>query len=409
MTGPGGPDPAVLATLATNRTRSLFADDMAACAEQIRGAVHARRVLVIGGAGSIGSATVRMLLPSLPACVHVVDQDENGLAELVRDLRSGPEPLGVGDLRTLPLDYGAAVMRRFLDDEPPYDLVLNFAALKHVRSEKDIYSLTQLLDVNVLRQARFMAWLAERAAATRYFCVSTDKAANPVSLMGASKRVMEHVMFSGIRPLPAGSVVTSARFANVAFSAGSLLESFLRRIARRQPLAVPRETRRYFVSIEEAGQICLLAASAVPDHTIAVPRLSGEGRLLDEIAVGLIERSGWTPVLVDDEDEARAAMERFPVTGRYPVLLTPLDTAGEKPFEEFVADDEREVEVGLQHLAAVPYECREVGELAELLGKLERVSAGETSPTKAQVIEWIRRVVANFDHRETGRDLDQRM
>lgn len=411
MTFPVTLDPAFLARLATNRSGSLFAADVNNCASRILEAVQGRRVLVIGGAGSIGSATVGALLPFAPANLHVVDKDENGLARLARDLRSGPEPLSVPDLRTLPLDYGSPVMRRFLDDEPPYDLVLNFAALKHVRSEKDVYSLTQLLDTNVVRQKRFLDWLAERGEAARYFCVSTDKAVNPVSLMGASKLLMEHVMFSGIQPLPAGSVLTSARFANVAFSAGSLLESFLQRIASRQPLAVPRGTRRYFVSLEEAAQICLIAATSVPGDHIVVPRPGREFdlRLLDDIAVGIVERSGWTPLFVDDEDGARAAMKRFSVTGRYPILRTPLDTSGEKPFEEFVSDGEREVDVGLIGLAAVRYGGIRLGDLRDCLAELEALAAGERTFTKKGVVEWIRRAVGDFEHFETGYHLDQRM
>ncbi len=404
-------DPSALATIATNREFSLFAEDLTRCTPQIRDAVEGRRVLVIGGAGSIGTAAVRTLLPFTPAHLHIIDQDENGLAELVRDLRSGPAATGVPDLRTLPLDYGAPAMRRFVEDEPPYHLILNFAALKHVRSEKDIYSLTQLLDTNVVRQARFLDWIAKSGRETRYFSVSTDKAANPVNLMGVSKRVMEHVMFSGIRPLPTGSRVTSARFANVAFSAGSLLDSFLRRIARRQPLAVPRETFRYFVSTEEAGQICVIAATAVPNRHIAFPRLSAQHdlRRLDEIAAGVVERSGWTPTFVDDEDAARAAMERLTLSGRYPIMLTERDTSGEKPFEEFVARGEREVEIGFAKLAALSYQGVGKDALRECLSKVEALAAGERRATKREVIEWIRCVEGIFEHLDTGRNLDERM
>ncbi len=403
-------NPAVLAPLATNRVQSLFAADMAERSPRILEAVQGRRVLVVGGAGSIGSATIRALLPFGPAQLHVVDQDENGLAELVRDLRSGPEAL-TADLRTLPLDFGSPAMRRFLDDQSSYHVVLNFAALKHVRSEKDVYSLTQLLDTNVVRQARLLAWLAERGAPTRYFCVSTDKAVNPLSLMGASKRVMEHVMFSGIRPLPPGSVVSSARFANVAFSSGSLLAGFLNRIARRQPLAVPQGARRYFVSLEEAGQICLIAAATLPDHHIAVPRLDDQQdlRLIEEIAIRVVEKSGWSPFLVDDEDAARAAMRRLNETGCYPVLLTRLDTSGEKRFEEFVAADEYLVDIGLTQLAAVPYRCAGMEGLQELLSAIEGLASGERRATKAEVVEWMGRFLPTFHHAETGRILDRRM
>ena len=265
----------------TGRTTDLFTSDMDLRQKELSERIAGSRILIIGGAGSIGSATVHALSAFRPHALHVVDQNENGLAELVRDLRSSTVELPVSDFRTLPLDFGSPIMQRFLTDAEPYDFVLNFAANKHVRTEKDVYSVLQLFNTNVVKTAHFLRWLAENNSARRFFCVSTDKAANPVNLMGASKRIMEHLVFSEEIISTQNLEVTSARFANVAFSNGSLLESFLQRIQKRQPLAVPRNTRRYFVSLREAGQICLLAAICAPHGHIVIPKLDPKNDLQD--------------------------------------------------------------------------------------------------------------------------------
>jgi FlaA1/EpsC-like NDP-sugar epimerase len=261
-----------LAARVTGRDVPLFEADLERADAALHERLAGRRVLVIGGAGSIGGATVRALCAYDAASLHVLDQNENGLAELTRDIRSsGTE--APRDFRLLPLDFGGTTTERLLRDAPAYDVVFNFAAIKHVRSEKDVYSLLQLLETNVVKQARLLRWLSNGRAPGHYFSVSTDKAANPVSFMGASKRAMEHVMFSReLAELP-GTVIGSARFANVAFSAGSLLESFTVRLAKRQPIAAPADTKRYFISMREAAQICLLAVACAPDAHILVPRL----------------------------------------------------------------------------------------------------------------------------------------
>ena len=260
-----------LDVLVTGRKHSLFEPDMDANAAVLGEAIRGRRVLVLGGGGSIGSITTRILLNYGPKAVHVVDQNENCLAELVRDLRGRPEGLCEVDFRTFPIDYGSPIMERLLNEAERYDVVMHFAALKHVRSEKDLHSAMQMLDTNVVRHIRFKQWLARNDHGRIYFAVSTDKAANPTSLMGASKRLMEDVVF-GVAAEHATST-TSARFANVAFSNGSLLQSFLQRLEKRQPLAVPRETRRYFISHREAGELCMLAALRIPDQHVAFPKL----------------------------------------------------------------------------------------------------------------------------------------
>ena len=392
----------------TRRERSLFESDMAASAAVLGEAVRGRRVLIVGGGGSIGAITTRILVDYGPKAVHVVDQNENYLAELVRDLRGRPEGLSDVDFRTFPVDYGSPIMERLLNEAERYDIVMHFAALKHVRSEKDLHSIMQMLDTNVVRHIRFKRWLARNDHGRIYFAVSTDKAANPTSLMGASKRLMEDVAF-GVAMEHAAST-TSARFANVAFSNGSLLHGFLQRLRRRQPFAVPRETRRYFISHREAGELCMLAAFRIPDEHVAFPKLDPETNLqtLESVAVRVLEAFNLQPEFVDDEGKARREVETLAKCGRWPVLVTPLDTSGEKSFEEFVGYGETAVDVGLGAIAALRHRPTR----ARDNGLFERLTALVNDPNeaigKADIIELLKGVMANFSHVETNRNLDQR-
>jgi FlaA1/EpsC-like NDP-sugar epimerase len=396
-----------LSRLTTGRTTSLFAEDVKARDADLRSAFTGRRILVTGGAGSIGSATLELIFQYNPAAVHVIDLAENGLVELVRDFRSRPKPLVSGEFRLLPIDYGSAATERLLQSEPAYDLVLHFAAHKHVRSEKDVPSVIQMLDTNVIKMHRFTKWLHKYGHGKRYFAVSTDKAANPTSLMGASKRLMEHVLFSiGSKD----SSVTSTRFANVAFSNGSLLQGFLYRLARRQPLAVPREVRRYFVSPREAAEICLLTAGAAASGHITFPHLDPNEHLrpLVDIAASLLREIGLQPSFYEHEAEACAATDTELKRGSYPVLLTPLDTSGEKPYEEFVAADETPAPTKFAALSAVRYEPAPVP-LEPALAFLDEIaSSASTKLDKSDIARHVASVVPGFKHVETGRSLDDR-
>lgn len=408
---PGIGDVNVLASLATGRRESHLANDMNARAQELEEAVAGSSVLVIGGAGSIGSATLEVLANLKPHHLHVVDQDENGLAELVRNLRSRPERLEVEDFRALPLDYGSVAMRYFLGAAPSYDYVLNFSALKHVRTEKDSFSLLQQLDTNIVKLIRFMKWLSKRKFNGHMFCVSTDKAANPTSLMGASKRLMEHVLLSGHAVVEFEAPATSARFANVAFSNGSLLQSWLNRLAKRQPLAVPRETKRYFVSPRESGEICTLAGILLPPSLIAFPRLESDLNLLelDELLVRVLDHFGMKPRFFEHESDAVRAADLGLSCGEYPVLLTPRDTSGEKPFEEFIGDGEAAMEIGFQNLQALEYSAVGAPELGKFLAQLEGWFSSDAAPDKADIVNAIGTVIPNMQHVETGKNLDQRM
>jgi FlaA1/EpsC-like NDP-sugar epimerase len=280
--------------------------------------------------------------------------------------------------------------------------------MKHVRSEKDVYSVLQMLDTNVVRHIRFKRSLASNGHGRVYFAVSTDKAANPTNLMGASKRLMEDLVF-GIGADHALST-TSARFANVAFSNGSLLQAFLYRLERRQPLAVPREARRYFISHREAGELCTLAAFAIPDRHVAFPKMDPNTELqrLEDIAVRVLESFGLSPVFFEEEADARGSVESLAGSGKWPILLTPLDTNGEKPYEEFVGDGEVQVDVGLSKLLALrhsPSRAFEDG-LFDWLANV--VTNPATTVTKADIVVAMQHAIANFRHIDTGRNLDQR-
>ncbi len=404
-----GTETAELTAIVTGRTASLFAGDLAASRDAITAKIHGRRILVIGGAGSIGAATVELLLDDPPAALHVADHNENSLAELVRTLRGRPTGIPDIDFRALPLDYGGPVMARLLRDVPPYDVVLNFAALKHVRSEKDIYSVLQMFDTNVVRHIRFKRWLADRRHGATYFAVSTDKAANPVSLMGANKRLMEDLVFDAAAAGYQAS--TSARFANVAFSNGSLLQGFGYRLAKQQPLAVPRDTRRYFISHGEAAELCLIAACRIPGTHIAVPRTDTKFQLqlLEDVACACLDYWGLLPERYDDEARARNDVERLAREGRWPLLLTPLDTGGEKPFEEFVDAGESVTDCGLGSISAL----RHVPSNAAAQKLFDDIACWVNEPDRAIAKDALARAIANvlpnFRHAESERNLDQRL
>lgn len=411
--------PIGLAEIATKRKVSVFLQDLERYHSDINKAVSGKRILAIGAAGSIGSATVSTLADYGPAALHVVDHNENELAELVRTLRSRFQGLEIEDFRTLPLDFGSVAMRLFIHDQSPYDLVLNFAAIKHVRSEKDTFSMLQMFETNFLKQARLLRWLKEVDFRGRYFSVSTDKAANPSSFMGASKRLMEHVMFSGEAVEGLDAEIVSARFANVAFSNGSLLQSFQRRIDQKQPLAVPADTRRYFVSMDEAGHLCSLAATCVPHGHIVVPKLDPDENLilLENVARGYLTQLGLEPKIFSDETEARHAVVELRGKGMWPLLLTPLDTAGEKPYEEFVAQGETAFEAGFPNLSLVKYIGAEPGKISALIKAVEEIfrTANGSAVPKQLDKDTLKTLVGTVEpsflqtHRASNKSLDSRV
>jgi FlaA1/EpsC-like NDP-sugar epimerase len=401
-----------LTAIATGRNYSLFQEDWLTHLEEMNQKTKGQRVLVLGGGGSIGSSTVGVLSHFDLACLHVVDQNENALAELVRDLRSRVEGLAIRDFRALPIDFGSPVMRRYLKTERAYDIVFNFAALKHVRSEKDVCSVLQMFDTNLLKPLKCWQWLQEFGSRVSYFSVSTDKAAEPVNLMGASKRIMEHVMFCAKGPMSSAKRITSSRFANVAFSNGSLLDSFIHRFERRQPIAAPSDTRRFFISLKEAGQICALSAVCGPDRHIMIPRLNpqDDARKLEDIATAFLRYKGAEPQIYREEQAARENIPMEHLLNRYPLLITPLDTAGEKTCEKFVGENEEVAECGMTGVLAVRYRPVAPESLADFLKRIEVfVSSPDRVVDKREIIDAVAQVVPEFEHLERPQMLDQRM
>lgn len=400
-----------------NRPSSPYLEECLAQAGAIGERVRGRRVLAIGAAGTIGSETVKSLLRFAPASLQVVDVNENGLAELVRQLRSGEDSLiRDAEFKTLPMDFGSPIFRQFLASEKPFDVILNFAAIKHVRSEKDVFSVLHMIDTNILKQAQLLEWLGAMAWGGRYFSVSTDKAANPSSFMGATKRLMEHVVFHRRAGARADFERSSARFANVAFSNGSLLESFEIRLRKNQLIACPRDIKRYFVTMGESGAICTLASLLVEDGHIAIPDLDPEENLvpLKGVVEHFLADRAMEPVFFESESDARAFLAQADRDARrYPVLLTPPDTAGEKPYEEFIAANESSVDTGLRSLRAVPH-LKPAFDLDELLDDLRAIVRGDArggNLTKYGVKDLIARIEPEFarTHIESDKSLDQRV
>jgi len=408
----------------TKRDGSMFRDDIEATADRLTSAIEGRSVLVIGGAGSIGSSFIRAILPFRPAELYVVDTNENALTELTRSMRSSDKFSAVipDVYLPYPMDYSSVVFRRMFthhnraNGAGGFDIVANFSAHKHVRSEKDIYSVEALLRNNVINAKALLDILEEYPPET-YFCVSTDKAANPVNIMGASKRIMEDLIFSYSDSFP----VKTARFANVAFSNGSLPAGFLDRLAKHQPLSAPSDVKRYFVSPEESGEICMLAAMLGNNREIFFPKLD-EAQMMtfDAIAVELLKEHGFEPRFCGNDEEAIAyAKEHLSRAGRiedgqgvvkyYPVHFSVSDTSGEKDFEEFYVEGES---VDLDSYAALGVitdkQAPDREAVAELINRLVHAFDAEDCD-KGEIVRIIGDYLPNFNHIETGKSLDGKM
>ncbi len=390
----------------TKRTHSMFIKDIEIQSEAVKHRVEEKSVLVIGGAGSIGSSFVKAILPFKPASLVVVDYNENALAELTRDLRSSKGMFVPTDYVTYPMDFASPVFEKMFRKRGGFDIVGNFSAHKHVRSEKDIYSVEALLQNNVLHAKLLLDLLAEYPPET-YFCVSTDKAANPVNIMGASKRIMEDVIFSYSDKFP----VKTARFANVAFSNGSLPAGFLARIQKLQPLSAPSDVRRYFVSPEESGQICLLAAILGENRAIFFPKLA-EAQMMtfDGIARSLLKEYGYEMLECSSDEEAIDRAEDLKNgSNLYPVHFSISDTSGEKPFEEFVTETETADFDRFQSLGVITgKEVPDKDRVAKLFAGLNAAFAKEET-TKEEVVSIMKAYLPNFEHIETGKSLDSKM
>ena len=395
-----------IADSVTSRPVSMFALDIEANKETLTTEIKGKKVCVIGGAGSIGSSFIKAVLQFEPASVVVVDLNENGLAELVRDVRSTAGLFVPEEFRCYTLNFADPIFERIFREEKGFEIVANFSAHKHVRSEKDRYSVQALIENNDIKAKKLMDLLTVYPP-KHFFCVSTDKAANPVNIMGASKRIMEDlVMAYNIH-----FKVTTARFANVAFSNGSLPDGWIHRLQKRQPLAAPFDVKRYFVSPEEAGQICMLACLLGNGGEVFFPKL-GEDQMLTFSAIcdDFVKAEGFIKVECRNDLEAkRYAANMSYESGTYPVVYFKSDTTGEKAYEEFYIPGEKINMERFSALGVVEETNRcSMPEINSFFDKLESIFA-KNDFTKAEVVESIKKFIPNFEHKEKGKNLDQKM
>jgi FlaA1/EpsC-like NDP-sugar epimerase len=387
------------------RTQPLFDEDVSHNEPRLCDQISCSRFLVIGGAGSIGQAVTREIFRRKPRVLHVVDISENNMVELVRDIRS---TLGYiqGDFRTFAIDCGSREFKALMNASDGYDYVLNLSALKHVRSEKDPFTLMRLIEVNVPNTIK--TWVMARdKKARKYFCVSTDKSANPVNMMGASKRIMEMFLMREGETLP----VSTARFANVAFSDGSLLHGFHQRVAKRQPISAPNDVRRYFMTPQESGELCLMACLLGENRDIFFPRISEQLRLttFSDIAERYIKSLGFMPYLCVSEDEARKRAAELIAEKHWPCYFFQSNTTGEKDFEEFftaseMLDMDRFANIGVIRSTLICDESR----LEHFLRTIEEIRSAPTWE-KGPIVDLFKQMLPDFAHKETGKYLDERM
>lgn len=395
-----------IANSVTMRPVSMFTADIEANKEILTQEIKGKSVCVIGGAGSIGSSFIKAVLRFEPKSVVVVDLNENGLAELVRDVRS-TEGLYVPDeFRCYTLNFADPIFERIFREEKGFDIVANFSAHKHVRSEKDRYSVQALIENNDIKAKKLMDLLTVHPP-KHFFCVSTDKAANPVNIMGASKRIMEDLVMAYNKYFK----VTTARFANVAFSNGSLPDGWIHRLQKKQPLAAPSDVRRYFVSPEESGQICMLACVLGNGGEVFFPKL-GENQMLtfSQICDAFIKAEGFKKVECNNDLEAKRYASNMDYNSEnYPVVYFKSDTTGEKAYEEFYVHGEK---VNMNRFTALGVveetTHRSMNEVNDFFDELEGLFQ-KNDFTKAEVIESIKRFIPNFEHEEKGKNLDQKM
>lgn len=387
------------------REKELFADDVGKHEVELQKIISCSKFLVLGGAGSIGQAVTKEIFKRNPLKLHVVDISENNMVELVRDVRSS---LGYidGDFQTFALDIGSVEYDAFISSDGRYDYVLNLSALKHVRSEKDPYSLMRMVSVNILNTEKTLLQSIANGA-KKYFCVSTDKAANPVNMMGASKRIME--MFLMRRSLEID--VSTARFANVAFSDGSLLHGFNQRIQKKQPIVAPKDIKRYFVTPKESGELCLMSCIYGENRDIFFPKLSEELHLITfpEIAVKYLQLIGYEPHLCDSEDEARELACSLPQQGKWPCLFSDSDTTGEKDFEEFFTQNEILDLDSYPHLGVIKNApVFDHQSLEGFLSKIDEIKASK-GWGKEDLVSLFDETIPGFNHKEVGKYLDGKM
>jgi FlaA1/EpsC-like NDP-sugar epimerase len=387
------------------RNKELFTNDISQHESKLREIVGRSKFLVLGGAGSIGQAVTKEIFKRNPKKLHVVDISENNLVELVRDIRSSFGYID-GDFQTFALDIGSFQYDAFIKDDGEYDYVLNLSALKHVRSEKDPFTLMRMIDVNIFNTEKTIRQ-SKNNGAKKYFCVSTDKAANPVNMMGASKRIMEMYLMRESKDIE----ISTARFANVAFSDGSLLHGFNQRILKKQPIVAPNDVKRYFVTPQESGELCLMSCIFGENRDIFFPKLSEALHLISfaDIAVKYLKERGYEPYLCDTEDEARELAKTLPEQGKWPCFFTSSDTTGEKDFEEFFTDQETLDMDRFENLGIIknhPIYSEEL--LNKFTKEIDRMKT-ELSWSKEEIVKLFFELIPNFEYEDKGKYLDSKM
>ena len=391
--------------IATGRAESLFAGDLHASNSALRNAFEGRRIAIVGAAGSIGSAVVKVLLRFDPGALTLIDLSENNLVELVRDLRSTDGLRLPAEFATLPIGLGSVEFGRYFAETRPFDYFLNLSAIKHVRTERDVYCLLRMIDTNVLYLHEFLSRNPYRFK--KVFSVSSDKATNPANLMGATKMIMEKALLARSDEQP----FSTARFANVAFSDGSLPFGFLQRIAKRQPLSAPHDVRRYFISHQEAGELCVLSCGLGENRDVFFPNLAQglDEKTFADIARDLLVELGFKPVECPSEAEAKRRAGELISHGQWPCYFFKSDTTGEKEFEEFFAQGERLVLDRFKRVGVVQQEKWSDARMLDEFLEFFRAAKGDPRIEKPQYVREIQKLVPTLQHYETGRNLDQKM
>lgn len=387
------------------RDQPLFDNDVESHEAELSRLVKGGRFLIIGAAGSIGQATTREIFKRNPKVLHTVDLSENNTVELVRDIRS---TLGYNDsdFRTFAIDCASPEFEALMNSVDGYDYVLNLSALKHVRSEKDPFTLMRLIEVNVLNTISTIS-AARSKGAQKYFCVSTDKAANPVNMMGASKRIMEMFLLRESQDI----LISTARFANVAFSDGSLLHGFNQRFAKNQPITAPSDVRRYFLSPQESGELCMMSTLLGAQRDLLFPKMSDALKLtyFHDIARRFVESRGFIPYECESENEARDRANELIAKGKWPMYFFTSDTTGEKDFEEFFTDSETLELDRFQAIGIIKnQDTYDSAMLDHFLTQIAHMKASR-SWTKAEIVDLFNDMIPEFNHKETGKYLDGRM
>jgi FlaA1/EpsC-like NDP-sugar epimerase len=387
------------------RNKELFNNDISQNEVILSETVHESKFLVIGGAGSIGQAVTKEIFKRNPKKLHVVDISENNMVELVRDIRSSFGYIE-GDFQTFALDIGSVEYDAFIENDGQYDYVLNLSALKHVRSEKDAFTLMRMIDVNIFNTEKTINQSITKGV-KKYFCVSTDKAANPVNMMGASKRIMEMFLMRKSEEIN----ISTARFANVAFSDGSLLHGFNQRIQKLQPIVAPNDIKRYFVVPKESGELCLMSCIFGENRDVFFPKLSEDLHLITfaDIAVRYLNELGYEPYLCDTEEEARELIKTLPKEKKWPCLFTTSDTTGEKDFEEFFTANEVLDMNRFENLGVIKNELKFDNDLLNNFTQTISSLKAEKKWTKENIVDLFHSMIPDFGHKETGRYLDSKM